>query len=163
MRTLSLVLGIALVASMGCKKKPTAESCGPLKLTLPGKELPALTVGLGYKTDGAFEVTMFNINKTTCEDVTNPKGRNVPEGEISISAFAGGSGMMSQGVSYDANTVAGSKVSVDLLTEPKAKGDKVQLCVQDAKIEIAFGPDKGKELVVNGLFEGTYCGEMPAR
>src|SRR5512133_347219 len=124
MRTLPIVLGIALVAAAGCKKKPTAESCGPLKLSIAGKELPAMTYGLAFKSDGAYNVEMFNMNKTTCEDVTNPKGRSVPEGEVSVTAFAGGSGMMKQGVVYRANTVAGDKVSADVLLEPKAKGDK---------------------------------------
>ena len=162
MRTLPIIL-VALLASAGCKKKPTAESCGPLKLSMAGKDLPAMTYGLAIKKHDGYEVEMFNMNKTTCENVLDTKGRNIPEGEDSVTAFAGGSGMMRSGVVYHANTVAGDKVKADVLLEPKAKGDKVQICVQDAKIEIAFGEDKGKELTINGLFEGQYCGEMAER
>jgi hypothetical protein len=154
LRTLPFIL--LLVA---CKKAPTAESCGKLTATIEGKSIGDLTYGLAHKAHDAYEVAMFNIDKTKCADVLNPNGRVIPDGEVSVEAFAGGDGMMSKGVVYDANTLAGDNVSASLVGDaPKAKGDKVQICVQDATIEIGFGKNQGKKLVLNGLFTGTYCG-----
>ena len=111
------LLIVVLVCGVGCgKKSPTAESCGTLKVTLDGKPLPALTYGLAIKkSTGAYEVDMFNMNKTTCENLLDTHGRMVPEGEVSVKAFAGGTGMMSQGVVYNANTEAGSNIKASLL------------------------------------------------
>jgi hypothetical protein len=145
---------------VACKKTPTAESCGKLAVAIEGKPLPQLTHGLARKHHGGYEITMMNLDKTTCANILDANGRVIPDGEVSVKAFAGGDGMMSKGVVYDANTEIGDRVAATLIGDPpKAKGDPVRICVQDATIEIGFGSDRGKHVAITGLFEGTYCGE----
>jgi hypothetical protein len=156
-----MIRAILLLAALAACGKKAPTECGKPTATIDGKSIGKLEFGLARKSKytGAYEVEMFNDNKTTCAEFISEKGRVVPPGQLSASAFAGGDGLMSKGVVYRANTVAGDKADVDMMGDaPKAKGDKVALCVHEAKIEIGFGDDKGKTIVLDGKFEGPYCG-----
>ncbi|CAN5917493.1 hypothetical protein BH11MYX3_BH11MYX3_39370 [soil metagenome] len=159
----SLVL-LTLLAAAACSKKGgDASSCKPLSVTADGKAISGLGHGLArlnkMGTDQSWEVDLFNHDKTTCEAYVNKKGRQVPDGEITVRAFAGGSGIMGKGVGVGVHTQGGVDASV-VGAEPKAKGDKVTICVDHATFTPLVGEYKDKPVVVDGLFEGSYCGEM---
>jgi len=157
-----LALVAALLTVVACKKAKTAETCGPLTVTVDGKPLPAMPNGLARLTiqgnDKLYEVEVFNHDKSTCEQFIDRKGRQIPEGEVSIRAFAGGDGLMGKGVGIESHTQAGG--DVDVVTKPKAVGDPVSICVDGASFTPHVGDNKGKKVQVNGLFTGKYCGEM---
>jgi hypothetical protein len=162
MRRLATMLMLISAAACGGKKK-SAESCGAVTATLDGKPLPAMKHGLAramvMNGDTHYEVQISNLDKTTCEQFADKSGTPIPEGQVAITAFAGGGGAMGKGVRFEANTMAGE--SAELVSPPpKAKGDKVQICVDDATVKMMVGPNKDKELKVSGLFEGPYCGEI---
>ena len=158
----SLVLGFGFVA--GCAKKDgaTAGSCKPLTVTVDGAALPALPHGLAKANnmngDVSYEVQLFNHDKATCDDLLNKTGRQIPEGEISVRAFAAGAGMTGKGVAIGAHTQMGGNVTL-VGDKPKAAGNIVKVCVDNASFKPIAGDYRDKQVVVNGLFEGTYCGE----
>src|SRR5215204_4610156 len=109
-------LALLLVCIAGCGKKLTAESCGALTVSVDGKPLAAMPNGLARLTvhgdDKMYEVQVFNHDKSTCEEFASNKGRQIPEGEVSIRAFAGGDGLMGKGVGIESHTQAGGDIEV---------------------------------------------------
>jgi hypothetical protein len=162
-----LVLGAALAA--GCSKKKdeggaaAAASCKPLTVTVDGTALAAMPNGLARSNnmngDISYEVLMFNHAKATCAELVSKSGRQIPDGEVSVRAFAGGGGMMGKGVGIESHTQAGGGVSLVSAT-PKTAGDIVKICVDNVAFTPQVGENKGKKITINGLFEGAYCGEL---
>ena len=157
---MKLALALVLVASVGCGKKKTAENCGALTVTVDGKPLAAMPNGLArlYSDTKAYEIEVFNHDKSTCEQMLDRKGREIPAGEVSVRAFAGGEGMMSKGVGIEMHTQAGG--DIDIVTKPKAVGDPVAICVDGVSFTPRMGDNKDKKVEIKGLFTGKYCGEM---
>jgi|MudIll2142460700_1097286.scaffolds.fasta_scaffold18645_2 hypothetical protein len=153
---------LAAVLAAGCKKTPTAESCGALTVTVDGKPLPAMPNGLARLTvqgsDKLYEVQVFNHDKSTCEQFVDRSGRQIPDGEVSVRAFAGGDGLMGKGVGIESHTQAGG--DVDVVTKPKAVGDPVSICVGGVSFTPRIGDFKDKKVEMRGLFTGKYCGEL---
>jgi len=154
-----LALLLLLVA---CGKKQTAESCGALSVTVEGQPLPAMPNGFARANimngDTSYEVDVFNHDQITCEKFIDKGGRQVPDGEVSVRAFAGGDGLMGRGVGIESHTQAGGEVSL-VSAKPKAVGDLVQICADNISFTPQVGKNKGKKVVVKGLFTGKYCGE----
>lgn len=153
-----LAIGVA-----GCKKPKTAESCGPLTVTIDGQPLPAMPNGLARKSvmtgDSNYEVQLFNHDKSTCEEMISKQGRNVFEGEVSVRAFTGGEGMMGKGVGIEVHIQAGGDVEL-VSGKPKAVGDVVQICADNVSFKPHMGRNQGKQIKINGLLTGKYCGEL---
>jgi hypothetical protein len=155
---------IALVLLLGaCAKQDGGGTCKPLVVTVDGKPLPALPHGLAKANDMhgdiSYEVQVFDHDKATCEQLLDKNGRQVPEGEIMVRAFAGGSGMTGKGVAIDAHTQLGG--AVWLASErPKAVGDAVKVCADSIAFTPIAGRYKDKRVVITGQFDGTYCGEV---
>ncbi len=154
---------LALASSAGCSKKRDPSACRVMSVTAGGVAIAGLGHGLARlnKTGHtqSWQVDVWNHDKVTCQTYNNKRGRTVETGEVSVRAFAGGEGMMGQGVGIDAHTQGG--VEVELVSaEPKAIGDKVTLCVDRAAFKPIAGTHKDQDVVIDGLFEGTYCGEM---
>jgi hypothetical protein len=162
-----LVVGAALVASCAKKRESggtaAGSSCKPLTVTVDGTALPAMPNGLARSNnvsgDISYEVLMFNHAKATCEELLSKSGRQIPDGEVSVRAFAGGTGMMGKGVGIESHTQAGGEVSL-VSAPPKAAGDIVKVCVDNVTFSPQVGANKGKKVTMNGLFEGAYCGEL---
>jgi hypothetical protein len=153
---------LSLLLSLSACGKKTAESCGPVKVTVDGTEIPGLTHGLAMATKqgGAlsFQVQVFNHDKATCEQILSKNGRSIPEGEKSVRAFTGG-GMIGDGVGIEAHTQG--QLDVTMLTPKPAKdGDVVGLCVGESKFSPEIGDYKGKQIVVKGYFSGPFCGVL---
>ena len=158
-----LVLGFGFAAGCAKKDSATAGSCKPLSVTVDGAALPALPNGLAKANnmngDISYEVQLFNHDKATCDDLLNKTGREIPEGEVSVRAFAAGAGMTGKGVAIGAHTQMGGAVTL-ASDKPKAVGDVVKVCVDNVAFKPIAGAYKDKQVVVNGLFAGKYCGEM---
>jgi hypothetical protein len=161
-----LAVGAALAAGCGKKNESggaAGGSCAPLTVTVDGTALPAMPTGLArgnnMRGDISYEVLMFNHDKATCAELVSKSGRQIPEGEVSVRAFAGGRGMMGKGVGIESHTQAGGEVSLISAT-PTAAGDVVKICVDNVTFSPRVGANKGKKVTVNGLFAGTYCGEL---
>lgn len=156
-----LALVLVLACAAGCKKK-TAESCGALTVSVDGKPLAAMPNGLArlnvHGDNKTYEVEVFNHDKSTCEEFASNKGRQIPDGEVSVRAFGGGDGLMGKGVGIEAHTQAGG--DVDVVTKPKAVGDPVAICVDGVTFTPKIGDYKDKKVEINGLFTGKYCGEV---
>jgi hypothetical protein len=155
-------LALVLLVVSGCGKKQTAESCGALTVSVDGKPLEAMPNGLArlniYGDSKTYEVQVFNHDKSTCEQFVDRKGRQVPDGEVSVRAFAGGEGLMGKGVGIESHTQAGG--DVDLVTKPKAVGDATAICVDGVSFTPGIGDNKGKKVEIKGLFTGKFCGEI---
>lgn len=140
-----------------------AVECGPFSLTVDGQPVTGLTHGLAFthKRNGELvqQVDLFNHDKTTCEQITSRSGRTVEEGEVSVRAFTGGSGLMGDGFGIESHTQMGLGVKLASAVPQKA-GDKVALCVPESNVEPQVGDYKGKKVKVSGKFEGTWCGVM---
>jgi hypothetical protein len=108
----------------------------------------------------AFEIQMWNHDKSTCEEYIDPGGRFMVDKEVSVRAFAGGDGLMDKGVGLEATTKAGGDVIV--VTWPKAVGDPVAICADKVSFVATEGAHKGKTIEIKGLFTGKYCGEFTA-
>ena len=157
-----LALALVVVAAFGCGKKKTAESCGALTVSVDGKPLEAMPNGLArlniYGGDKNYEIQVFNHDKSTCEQFIDRKGRQVPDGEVSVRAFAGGDGLMGKGVGLESHTQAGGEI--ELVTKPKAVGDATAICVDGVSFSPSIGDYKGKKVEIKGLFTGKFCGEI---
>ena len=149
-----------LLLLVGCAKEKTAENCGALLVTIDGERLAATPHGLARRMmdTRAFEIQMFNHDKSTCEEFLDRSGRFMVDKEVSVRAFAGGDGAMDKGVGLEATTQAGGYVTV--VTWPKVVGDPVAICVDDASFIANEGAHKGKKIEIKGLFTGKYCGEF---
>lgn len=159
----SLLAGLTLGAACSKKKGGDAGSCKPLTVTVDGKPIAGLTHGLARTNkmgkDESLEVDLFNHDKVTCATYMDKHGRAVEKGEIGVRAWAGGDGMMGKGVGIESHSQAG--VNVELAGDkPKANGDKVSICVDNATFKPGMGEYKDKAVVIDGLFEGSYCGTM---
>jgi len=159
-------LGLLVVLVACSSKKDGAASagdCKPLSVTVDGTALPALGKGLAKANDMngdiSYEVQLYNHDKATCDELLNKAGRQVPEDEISVRAFAAGAGMTGKGVAIDAHTQMGGPVTL-ASDKPKAVGDVVKVCVDNVAFKPIAGRYKDKQVVISGLFEGTYCGDM---
>lgn len=158
---------IALGLAAACAKHEAgsngAAACRPLRVTVDGTALPALPHGLAKANnmngDVSYEVTRFDQTSATCEQLLDRSGREVPAGEISVRAFAAGAGMTGKGVAIGAHTQMGGNVTL-LGPAPKAIGDVVKVCVDNAAFEPIAGAYKGTQVVVDGLFVGAFCGEV---
>ncbi len=153
---------VAVLAGCGAKKEAASGECKPLSVTVDGQPLPALPHGLAKANnrdgDISYEVQLFNHDKATCDELLDKSGRQLPDGEVSVRAFAAGAGMTGKGVAIGAHTQMGGHVT--LASEaPKAVGDVVKVCVDNVSFKPIAGAYKDKQVVVNGLFAGTYCGE----
>ncbi len=157
---MKLVLPLVLVGSVGCAKEKTAENCGALSVTIDGQLLAATPHGLARRLmdTRAFEVQMFNHDKSTCEEFIDRGGRFMVDKEVSVRAFAGGDGHMDKGVGLEATTQAGGDVTV--VTWPKVVGDPVAICADSVSFTANEGAHKGKKIEIKGLFTGKFCGEM---
>jgi hypothetical protein len=161
MKTIALAL---LVLASACAKKEgaTAGSCKDLTVTVDGAPLPALPHGLAKANnmngDVSYEVQLFNHDKTTCDQFLDKAGRPIPEGEVSVRAFAAGAGMTGKGVSIGTHTQMGGNVTL-VSDKPKAVGDIVKVCVDNVSFKPISGDYRDKDVVVSGLFSGKYCGE----
>jgi hypothetical protein len=167
MKTLAVVV---LTLAAACSKKDggasggnaSGSACASLSITVDGTPLPALPHGLAraVNADGHvhYEVVLFERKTTRCEQLLD-KNRQIPDGEISVRAFAGGTGLAGEGVGIGIHTQIGGPVSL-VGDKPKAAGDVVRVCVDKASFKPIMGDYKDKHVVVAGLFEGTYCGEM---
>ena len=158
------VVLVAMLAACGNRSGTTAAGdCKPLSVTVDGTALPPLGHGLAKANnmngDISYEVDLYNHTKATCEGLLDRAGHAVPEDEISVRAFAAGAGMTGKGVAIDAHTQMGGNVTL-ASPPPKTVGDVVKVCVDHAAFKPIAGKYKDKDVVVDGLFEGTYCGEM---
>jgi hypothetical protein len=165
-------MALAGTLAIGCSKKKEGGAggagggggaCKPLAVTVDGQPLAAMPNGLARSNnmngDITYEVQMFNHDKSTCEEMVSKGGRQVPEGEVSVRAFAGGAGMMGRGVGIESHTQAA--VDATLISDkPKGNGDVVKICVKDASFTPKIGDYKDKKVTITGLFEGKYCGEL---
>jgi hypothetical protein len=160
-----LALIVILLAACSSKNKEGGgdRSCKPLSVTVDGTALPAMPHGLAKANnmtgDVSYEVLVFNHDKATCDQVINKSGRQIVDGEVSVRAFAAGAGMTGKGVAIDAHTQMGGDVTL-ASDKPKAVGDVIKICVNDVAFKPIAGAYKDKAVVVNGLFVGTYCGEV---
>lgn len=158
-------LAVMLLAAACANKRGggNAEACRPLRVTVDGTALPALGHGLAKANnmngDVSYEVTVFDHAKATCEQLLDRAGREVPAGEISVRAFAAGTGMTGKGVAIGAHTQMGGNVTL-VGPAPKAVGDAVKVCVDHVAFKPIAGDYKDKDVVVDGLFTGPYCGEV---
>ncbi len=162
-----LVVGSLLLVACGSKGGEgggDAASCPAFEMKVDGQPVTGFTHKLAFthKQGGEqkLQVQWFNHDKATCEDVTSMKGRQVPDGEVTVAAMAGGKGVMGKAVIAGSHTEFG--VDVELVGDaPKNAGDKVAVCVREAKeIKPMMGPYKGKTLTVKGLLDGSWCGFM---
>lgn len=162
------VVLVAALAAVGCSKKDDdggggGAACKPLSVTFDGTALAALPHGLArsnnMNNDISFEVEVFNHDKSKCEEMLSKSGRTVHEGEVSVRAFTGGAGMMGKGVGIESHTQAGGSVKL-ISAKPKATGDVVRICADKVSFSPKIGAYKDKRVVIDGLFEGKYCGEL---
>jgi hypothetical protein len=155
----TMAMGFALCVALalgGCGKSDGGgATCGPLKATLDGKPIEGLTTGFGVKDTAGYSITVFNHDKTTCEMML-AGARQVPDGEQSVTVSAGG--QFGAGISYDANTQMGKKISGTLKTKPEKAGDPMAICIKGS-FDLSIGEAKGKKLSVEGEVTGQYCGE----
>lgn len=163
---LALLLVAALAVVSGCSKKDGGGgggTCTPLVVTVDGTALPAMPHGLARTNnmngDITVEVQMFNHDKVACEAMVSKAGRQIADGEQSVRAFAGGTGMMAKGVGIESHTQAGGEVRM-IGDKPKAVGDVVKICVDNVSFKPRVGELKDKQVTVTGLFEGKHCGEL---
>lgn len=166
---MSKLLWISALVAGGCSKqddKPAgaaAAACKPLSVSVDGTPLAAMPNGLARSNnmngDISYEVHVFDHDKATCDELLGKSGRSVPEGEVSVRAWAGGAGSMGRGVGLGAHAQMGVDVAL-VSAKPKAMGDRVKLCVNNVSFTPQIGAEKGKTVVMNGLVEGAYCGEM---
>ncbi len=159
-----LVVVVLAVAGACAKQDGSASgTCKPLRVTVDGTPLPALPHGLAKANnmngDISYEVTVFNPSTATCEQLLDKAGREIPAGEVSVRAFAAGAGMTGKGVAIGAHTQMGGNVFL-VSPAPKAVGDVVQVCVDHAAFKPIAGDYKDKNVVIDGLFTGTYCGQV---
>ena len=156
---------LAALLAAGCSNKDGGGggACKPLSVTVDGTALAAMPHGLAKANnrsgDVSFEVTMLSHDKATCEQLLDKAGRQIPDGELSVRGFAGGAGMTGKGVGIDAHTQMGGAVSL-VGDKPTAVGDRVKVCADSISFKPIAGAYKDKQVVIDGLFEGTYCGEM---
>jgi hypothetical protein len=166
---LVVAVAVAVVVGGGCSKKDgagsggAAGSCKPLAVTVDGTPLAAMPNGLARSNnmngDISYEVLVFNHDKATCAELVSKAGRQIPDGEVSVRAFAGGGGMMGKGVGIASHTQAGGDISL-VSAKPTAVGDIVKVCVDNVSFSPQVGENKGKKVTITGLFEGKYCGEL---
>lgn len=157
-------VALVVLAACGAKKEAaTGAACKPLTVTVDGQPLPALLHGLAKANnmngDVSYEVQLFNHDKATCDELLDRSGRQIPDGEVSVRAFAAGAGMTGKGVAIGAHTQMGGNVTLASDT-PKAAGDVVKVCVDHVAFTPIAGAYKDKDVVVDGLFAGTYCGDV---
>jgi hypothetical protein len=92
---------VLLAAACAKKDAATAGTCKDLTVTVDGAPLPALPHGLakGNNMNGdiSYEVQLFNHDKASCDDLLSKTGRQIPDGEVSVRAFAAGAGMTGKG------------------------------------------------------------------
>jgi hypothetical protein len=156
---------LVLVLAAACAKQDgaTAASCKDLTVTVDGAPLAALPHGLAKANnmngDISYEVQLFSHDKATCDELLNKTGRQVPDGEVSVRAFAAGAGMTGKGVAIGSHTQMGGNVTL-ASDKPKAAGDIVKVCVDNVSFKPIVGDYKDKQVVVNGLFSGKFCGEV---
>jgi hypothetical protein len=157
---------VVIVLAAACAKNESSSSataCRPLRVTVDGTPLPALPHGLAKANnmngDISYEITRFNQATATCAQLLDRAGREVPAGEISVRAFAAGVGMTGKGVAIGAHTQMGGNVTL-ASPAPKAVGDIVKVCADSVAFEPIAGEYKGTQVTIDGLFEGTYCGEV---
>lgn len=161
---LGLLTLTVVVLAAGCSKKTRSPAnCRPLSVTAGGTPIRDLGHGLARRNKQARDITLqidlWNHDKVTCATFNAKRGRAVEPGEVSVRAFSGGDGMMGQGVGIGVHTQGG--VDVELVgSAPTAIGDKVALCVDHASFKPIAGTYKDQDVEIDGLFEGTYCGEL---
>jgi len=174
MRTRTILIAILMPLAMACSKKKAGEAgaaagaeggaaaCKPLVVTVDGQPIPRLGHGIGrFSTEGTetqWQVDLFNYD-VTCDAYMNKNGRQVDAAEIDVRAFAGGDGPMGHGVGLESWTQAGAKVAL-VGDKPAKVDDKLSLCVEETTFKPGVGDFKDKTVVIGGLFEGRYCGEM---
>jgi hypothetical protein len=143
---------------------PAAASidCAPLTVTIDGEPVAGLDHAFAYSEPengagtGGFGVDVFNHGDASCDDVLSGS-RDVPEGEVTVKAFA------TEGSTRGAVAI-GSKTNyaqgVELLRKAESVGDEVAICVTEAGWTAGgFGEDAGKRYEISGLFTAEYCGE----
>lgn len=159
MQKLSCVIVLFTLTACGNKEKADGagggSDCKPLSVTVGGEEIAGLGHGLGYLQDGNYTLHVFNHDKATCEQLLAPS-RQVPAGEESIAFGAGGS--FGPSIGYDANGKVGDGVDAKLTKKPAKQGDAMAMCVK-ATLPVKIGKNKGKDLVAEGLVQGTFCGD----
>jgi len=162
-KRVALVLLSVLACACAKKDRASGGACKDLTVTVDGTPLPAMPHGLAKANnmngDISYEVDVFDHDTATCDTMLNKSGRQVPDGEVSVRAFAGGAGMTGKGLAIGAHTQMGGNVTL-ASPPPKAVGDVVEVCVDNVTFKPIAGAYKDKQVVVNGLFAGKYCGEL---
>jgi hypothetical protein len=158
MKRFIMCAAVAALAGTGCGKSGgggAGGSCGPLKVTLDGQPVAGLTHGMGTHDQGGYSITVFNHDKTTCDEML-AGARAIQDGEKSVTVSAGGT--FGAGISYDANTQMGTGISGSLKTKPAKPGDPIAICIKGT-LDLQIGDDKGKKLAVEGEVDGQFCGD----
>jgi hypothetical protein len=167
------LVALALIAA--CKRGSTnLPACPPLQVKFNGKPLTAPTHGLALvEPSGAVLVEMFNHENVTCGELYARKAggvRDVPDGEVSVGAWAGAREPAPTGVTFNSNTdlhvqrsLAGH-LSVAVTTPPARAGEHIALCVRQV-VTIPLGdvqPDgtprgAALEAEITGTIDGKVC------
>ncbi len=140
-----------------------AAACPAFSVTVDGSPVAGLTHGMAFThkrgAELVHQVDLFNHDKTTCEQLTSRKGRQIPDGEEHVWGFSGGEGLMGDGVGVGDHTQMG--LGVKLASDaPKNPGDVVAVCVPESTFSPKSGKNAGKQVKVVGLMQGKYCGIM---
>lgn len=169
--SLTLTLGLAACGGGDANAAATDEApdaaaadpidCPPLTVTIDGEPVTGLDHTLAFSEPengpgtGGFGVEVFNHAEATCDDVLGAS-RDVPEGEVNVRAFVQeGSARGSVAVGSKTNFAQG----VELVRKPGSPGDRVAICVSNARwTSGGFGGD-GPTYEISGLFAAEYCGE----
>jgi hypothetical protein len=156
MKHFIMVVAATAAAMAGCGKGGGGEAtCGPLTVTLDGKPIDGMTHGLGVHDIGGYSITVFNHDKTTCDEMLSG-ARAIQDGEKSVTVSAGG--QLGAGISYDANTQMGTGISGSIKTKPAKAGDPMAICI-NGTVALQIGDDKGKKVHVEGEVDGQFCGD----
>jgi hypothetical protein len=156
----------ALLFTVACSKGgggQDAASCPAFSLAVDGQAVAGFTGKLAFThkkgEERTHQVSWFNHDKATCEEITSRQGRPVPEGEVSFAAFTGGQGPFGKGVQLGSHSQMGIDVAL-VSAAPAKAGDKVSLCIPETTFKPGMGPMKDKSVTVKGLVEGSWCGFM---
>jgi len=155
-----------MLAASACSKgggAADAASCPAFEMKVDGQPVTGFTTRLAFthkrKDERMHQVHWFNHDKITCEQVTSTGGRAVPEGEVEVAAFTGGTGLISSGVASAAHTQGGIAVAL-VSPAPEKAGDKVAVCIPESTFTPKIGELKDKTVTIKGLMEGSWCGFM---
>jgi hypothetical protein len=155
-RAIGIALAFTLVVA-GCRGSdaPPVPPCPPATISHAGVPVEPLAHGLGYvDDDGRAAIIVFNHARATCGDLL---ARDLPVvlDEVRVEVSTGGG---FTGIEYAAPTArafsAAPRNKSTLVIEPTKVGGPMAICARGSL-------DASGEVVIDGLFEGTYCGPRP--